>query len=134
MTQPPHSLEVLGHPSPKSTLVRISISEGKNRQVRRMFHAINSGVIRLHRRKVGNVSLEMMQQDKEFEGKWRLLTDKEIFDGLGWKVRQLESSGTYSTKQFKGTSRRKFNTKSRLPNSFDYSDTQRFTGRRKRRG
>ncbi|CAM9604373.1 unnamed protein product, partial [Heterosigma akashiwo] len=92
MTQPPHSLEVLGHPSPKSTLVRISISEGKNRQVRRMFHAINSGVIRLHRRKVGNVSLEMMQQDKEFEGKWRLLTDKEIFDGLGWKVRQLESS------------------------------------------
>eukprot|EP00959_Pyramimonas_sp_CCMP1952_P177257 3705239-Pyramimonas_sp.AAC.1 len=34
MTEPPHDLRVLGHPSPKSTLVRIAISEGKNRQAK----------------------------------------------------------------------------------------------------
>ena len=49
MTLSPHYLKVLDHPSPKSTHVRIAISEGRNRQVRRMFHAINSGVMQLHR-------------------------------------------------------------------------------------
>lgn len=94
MTQPPHELRVLGHPSPKSTLVRIAISEGKNRQVRRMFHAINSGVMKLHRVSIGSIDLGMLQQfhddDSSEEGQWRLLTDKEISNGLGWKVRQLD--------------------------------------------
>jgi len=101
MTQPPEDLRVLGHPSSKSTLVRITISEGKNRQVRRMFHAINSGVIHLHRRTIGTIDLEMMQDHGSLEGDWRLLTDKEILDGLGWKVRQLDSGTTATTKRRK---------------------------------
>ena len=105
MTQPPHELKVINHPTPKSTLVRIAISEGKNRQVRRMFHAIRSGVMNLHRVSIGNIHLDMLHNgnnnnnrnnnnddgfDSSKEGQWRLLTDKEILDGLGWKVnRQL---------------------------------------------
>ncbi len=92
MTQPPHELRVLGHPSPKSTLVRIAISEGKNRQVRRMFHAINSGVMKLHRQRIGDIDLDMMNEGCRMEGQWRLLTDAEIMQGLGWKVRRLDSS------------------------------------------
>ena len=99
MTLPPHYLKVLDHPSPKSTLVRIAISEGRNRQVRRMFHAINSGVMQLHRRQVGDIDLDMLKLKNEegcegtgAEGSWRLLTEKEILHGLGWKVKQLEPS------------------------------------------
>ena len=87
MTLPPHDLQVLGHPSPKTTLIRISISEGKNRQIRRMFHAINSGVMKLHRRQVGDIELDA---DLE-EGSWRILTEERVMSGLGWKVRDLHS-------------------------------------------
>jgi len=90
MTLPPVDLQVLDHPSPKSTLVRIAISEGKNRQVRRMFHAINSGVMRLHRRQVGDIDLNMLNGGGE--GSWRVLTKKEVLDGLGWKVRRLDQA------------------------------------------
>jgi len=99
MTLPPHYLKVLDHPSPKSTLVRIAISEGRNRQVRRMFHAINSGVMQLHRRQVGDIDLDMLKNEgcagegAGEEGSWRLLTKKEILHGLGWKVKQLEPYG-----------------------------------------
>ena len=96
MTLPPHDLQVLDHPSHKSTLVRIAISEGRNRQVRRMFHAINSGVMQLHRRKVGDIDLDMLKNcsgEGGEEGSWRLLTKKEILHGLGWKVRLLGQGG-----------------------------------------
>ena len=96
MTLPPHALQILEHPSSKSTLVRIAISEGRNRQVRRMFHAINSGVMQLHRRKVGNLDLDMLKHhngDVGEEGSWRLLTKKEILHGLGWKVRPIAQAG-----------------------------------------
>ena len=80
MTQPAKRLEVLGHPTAKSTLVAITIAEGKNRQVRRMFHAIRSGVMKLKRTHIGS-SLHL---DGLAEGEWRLLTDLEVTECLGW--------------------------------------------------
>ena len=46
-------LQVLEYPNHKSTIVSITIREGKNRQVRKMFHAIGSGVMKLKRTRIG---------------------------------------------------------------------------------
>lgn len=100
MTKPIHDLQVMSHPTDKSTIVRLSISEGKNRQVRRMFHAIGSGVMKLHRLQVGVIDLGMLSKNNlddksgecgnyEGEGCWRMLSEEEIWHGLGWKVRVL---------------------------------------------
>ena len=148
MTQPPEALEVLGHPSPKSTLVRIAISEGKNRQVRRMFHAINSGVMQLHRSRVGTIDLNFLKGQRvdnhdgddndndnqdcdhdhnhsrdelnDMEGSWRVLTEKEVLDGLGWKSRYIDAveegsststrSGSRNKKKGQGARKRSRNT------------------------
>ncbi len=149
MTKPVHNLQVLSHPTPKSTLVRISISEGKNRQVRRMFHAIGSGVMKLHRCRIGNIDLSMLDCDGGNggngggsgeenstmikEGSWRILTDEEVLDGLGWKVRRLSwskdqhqsnssNSSSYKKKKKKDDQstkkkRRKSSSKRRKPKS-----------------
>mmetsp|Transcript_27102 Transcript_27102/g.42100 ORF Transcript_27102/g.42100 Transcript_27102/m.42100 type:complete len:329 (-) Transcript_27102:971-1957(-) len=69
-----------------TTLVSIEISEGKNRQIRRMFHAVGSGVIKLHRAQFGGISLGDLK-----EGEWRVLSAEEIWNGLGgWPIRELE--------------------------------------------
>jgi len=47
-------LQVSEHPNHKSTIVSITIDEGKNRQVRKMFHAIGSGVMKLKRTRIGD--------------------------------------------------------------------------------
>jgi 16S rRNA U516 pseudouridylate synthase RsuA-like enzyme len=95
-TLPVDDLKVLDHPTPKSTRVLISISEGRNRQVRRMFHAIRSGVMQLKRQRVGNIDLDMMEGG---EGSWRLLSDHEVFKGLGWKSRILEDEESVNKTQ-----------------------------------
>ncbi len=56
-----------------STVVRISITEGRNRQVRRMFDTIGHPVIALHRCSFGPVSLGDLSR-----GSWRLLTSEEV--------------------------------------------------------
>ena len=99
MTLPATSLQVLSHPTPKTTLVSITLVEGKNRQVRRMFHAVGSGVIRLCRTNIGNgcddggggLDLDSVgfNGQRLEEGQWRVLTDREVWNGLGWKVRTL---------------------------------------------
>jgi len=86
VTLPADELKVIDHPTPKSTRVLISISEGRNRQVRRMFHAIQSGVMQLKRRRVGLIDLDMLGGQ---EGSWRVLSDKEVLVGLGWKSKEL---------------------------------------------
>jgi 16S rRNA U516 pseudouridylate synthase RsuA-like enzyme len=43
-TLPVDDITVLGHVTAKSTTVSLTISEGKNRQIRRMFHAVGSGL------------------------------------------------------------------------------------------
>ncbi|MBQ9061074.1 MAG: rRNA pseudouridine synthase [Firmicutes bacterium] len=59
--------------NPRSTLVEISIREGKNRQVRKMFKAVGNNVMELERIAIGDVRLGHMQQ-----GHYRKLTRQEI--------------------------------------------------------
>lgn len=52
--------------------VRLTITEGKYHQVKRMFAAAGNKVVSLHREKIGTVSLDIEP------GKWRYLTENEI--------------------------------------------------------
>eukprot|EP00978_Attheya_sp_CCMP212_P004506 scaffold9801_cov51-Attheya_sp.AAC.3 len=84
-TQPAIALDVLDHPTPTTTLVSITICEGKNRQIRRMFHGVKSGVMKLKRVSIGDsLTLGSLQ-----EGQWRLLTKDEIKKHLDWKIRDV---------------------------------------------
>lgn len=56
-----------------SALVEITISEGRKRQVRRMFSAVSHPVIELHRVRFGPVDLGMLP-----EGTWRHLDADEV--------------------------------------------------------
>lgn len=55
------------------TLVEITIHEGRNRQVRKMFEAVGHEVKALKRERIGNVELGNLP-----EGRWRYLTSGEI--------------------------------------------------------
>lgn len=57
----------------KSTVVEITIHEGKNRQVRKMFRAVGYPVQELERIQIGDVRLGRLS-----EGHYRKLTQKEI--------------------------------------------------------
>ncbi len=56
-----------------SSIVQISIHEGKNRQVRKMFESVGYPVIKLKRISFGMVTLEALKL-----GEWSFLSDKEI--------------------------------------------------------
>jgi len=86
--EPAIDLQVLSHPTAKSTLVEITIASGLNRQVRRTFHAVGSGVMKLKRTRIGN-GLELGDLE---EGQWRILSDDEVEKCLGWKVRYLDEN------------------------------------------
>lgn len=58
---------------PATTEIDITIHEGRNRQVRRMFDATDHPVIMLERLRFGPLSLGDMRQ-----GQWREVTDKEM--------------------------------------------------------
>lgn len=55
------------------TYVKITIHEGKNRQVRKMFEAVGNTVVGLRRIKIGNVELGNLPL-----GRWRHLTSHEV--------------------------------------------------------
>ncbi len=57
----------------KSTVAQITVYEGKNRQVRKMFRAVGHPVWELKRIAIGNLSLARLK-----EGHYRKLTPKEI--------------------------------------------------------
>ncbi len=59
--------------TPSESLVKISIREGKYRQVRRMFEALGHPVLELQRTDIGKLNLSGLR-----EGAWRLLTDDEV--------------------------------------------------------
>lgn len=59
--------------NPRSTMVEISIREGKNRQVRKMFATVGNKVQELKRVAIGDIRLGHMQ-----EGHYRKLTRQEI--------------------------------------------------------
>ena len=52
--------------------VQLSITEGKNHQVKRMFRAVGNRVDTLHREQIGKVRLDIP------EGQWRHLTEEEV--------------------------------------------------------
>ena len=57
----------------RGSIVEITIHEGKNRQIRKMFEAINHPVVKLKRIKIGKID------DKDLRiGKWRHLTNQEL--------------------------------------------------------
>jgi 23S rRNA pseudouridine2605 synthase len=60
-------------PDNKESTIRITIYEGRNRQVRRMFDAIGYPVMRLKRVKFGELGLQNLKR-----GGWRPLTPKEV--------------------------------------------------------
>jgi len=55
------------------TIVEITIHEGRNRQVRKMFESVGSKVVALQRTKIGQVELGNLPL-----GRWRYLTSHEI--------------------------------------------------------
>ncbi len=57
----------------KSCTIKITIFEGKNRQIRRMFEKIDHPVIHLKRIAIGTLTLNKLPK-----GKWRYLTNNEI--------------------------------------------------------
>lgn len=59
--------------SAKYTHLEITLTEGRNRQVRRMIEAVGATVLKLVRVKLGPISIGRLQI-----GKWRLLTDAEV--------------------------------------------------------
>jgi pseudouridine synthase len=118
-TKPVEHLQVLDYPTAKSTQVSITISEGKNRQIRRMFHAIGSGVMQLRRVRIGK---KLTLQGVEQEGQWRILKDTEVKDCLGWQVRPIMEGG----RKKKGLTQQ-----TRKPSGRDYGE---YPGASKRRG
>lgn len=56
-----------------TSILEIVIHEGKNRQVRKMCSAIGHNVIALHRKNIGKLELNGLE-----EGKWRHLLEKEV--------------------------------------------------------
>ncbi|GAX28467.1 hypothetical protein FisN_4Hh342 [Fistulifera solaris] len=87
LTAPASDIAVLGHPTHKTTKVSLTIYEGKNRQVRRMFHALGSGVMQLQRVSIGaNLTLAGLEI-----GQWRILSDDEVLGNLKWAPRNLDS-------------------------------------------
>ncbi|MBX9755449.1 MAG: 16S rRNA pseudouridine(516) synthase, partial [Pseudomonadaceae bacterium] len=57
-----------------SNQVRLTISEGKYHQVKRMFAALDNRVVALHRERIGDISLDESLQ----VGEYRPLTEAEI--------------------------------------------------------
>jgi pseudouridine synthase len=90
-TQPVPDIAVIAHPTPKTTLVSLTLYEGKNRQIRRMFHALGSGVMKLKRTAIG----EKLSVAGLEEGQWHILSDEEVIAGLHWEPRLLESRGLH---------------------------------------
>jgi len=68
-----------------ATLLRITICEGKNRQIRRMLLAINSQVLTLTRLSIGDISIENIDS-----GRWRMLTDSQVLNCLNYSPKTAD--------------------------------------------
>ncbi|GFN30602.1 hypothetical protein PCURB6_08620 [Paenibacillus curdlanolyticus] len=76
-------------PDNKESTIRITIYEGRNRQVRRMFEAIGHPVTRLKRVKFGELGLQNLKR-----GGWRPLTPKEV-EELRAEAAKAEGRSSY---------------------------------------
>ena len=61
------------HSGRSGSVVELELTEGKNREVRRMFAALGLTVKRLQRIQIGRIKLGELRP-----GRWRTLTDREI--------------------------------------------------------
>lgn len=68
----PAEVEILSHKA-NSTLVSITIHEGRNRQVRKMCQAVGHPVTSLKRKSIGSLSLGTLPL-----GRWRYLSEDEV--------------------------------------------------------
>ncbi len=75
ITKPAKAKILKIEPEKNISRIQIVISEGKNRQVRRMCDSIGKKVIALHRSKIGNVDVKDLKL-----GTWRYLTKQEVRD------------------------------------------------------
>ncbi len=73
----PAKVEIL-KPLKRNCEIKVTIHEGRNRQVRRMFEAVGAEVVSLKRISVGGVTLGNLP-----EGKWRSLNDAERHKLIG---------------------------------------------------
>mmetsp|Transcript_58683 Transcript_58683/g.107036 ORF Transcript_58683/g.107036 Transcript_58683/m.107036 type:complete len:266 (-) Transcript_58683:91-888(-) len=76
----PCAVQLEGYEGRSKTRLSITIQEGKNRQVRRMLHSIQSGVIELERVEIGGLTLEGIEEP----GDWRYLSTEELTQKLGY--------------------------------------------------
>jgi len=67
----------------KRTLLQIVLSEGRNRQIRRIADQLGFPVLALHRSAIGNVQLHRDDQWHVEKGNYRWLTQQEIHDLQG---------------------------------------------------
>jgi len=63
--------------TPEQSELRIGITEGKNRQIRRMLESIGHEVVLLKRLQIGEIKLEKLPT-----GNWRFLNDREMLSLL----------------------------------------------------
>ncbi len=77
MTAPAKATLLALHTTRQTSIVELTITEGRNRQVRRMLAAIAHPVTRLIRTRVGNLTV-----GKLMPGEWRFLTPQEVDDLL----------------------------------------------------
>jgi pseudouridine synthase len=96
LTLPVQDIHILDHPTSTTTRLTLSIIEGRNRQIRRMFHTCGSGVMKLTRTVIGSsksssvncLTINMVPN----EGDWYIVPDELIVSTLGWKPRSLLES------------------------------------------
>jgi 23S rRNA pseudouridine2605 synthase len=77
----------LKHSTDEHSELRMTITEGKNRQIRKMLEAIGHPVLKLKRLQIGNIKLEKLPT-----GTWRFLNDKEVLYLV--KIKQRRSNET----------------------------------------
>ena len=71
---------------PKSTWLRITIAEGKNRQIRRMLHAVGHGCMELERVRIGGIILGKIAPNP---GDFCEISGEEILGALGFQPRVI---------------------------------------------
>jgi pseudouridine synthase len=99
LTLPVQDLHLLDHPTAKTTRLSLSIIEGRNRQIRRMFHSCGSGVMRLSRTAIGSSPTNSITIDMvPTAGEWCILSDEMISSTLGWKPRTIQEFNLNSPK------------------------------------
>ena len=70
----PAEIEIINTSDKKDQEIRMTISEGKYHQVKRMLAAVGNHVVKLHRESIANIKLDKTLA----EGQWRELTPEEI--------------------------------------------------------